>query len=76
MFFNKSIISSLNHNQSYYAWDGELFYDYMENGILQTMKLNKEVNWSYLVTQTVHGKKNYIYPAERFRVIILERYKD
>ena len=73
---NKSIISSLNHNQSYYAWDGELFYDYMENGILKTMKINKEVNWNYLVTQTVNEKKNYIYPAERFREIILERYKD
>jgi len=40
------------------------------------MKINKEVNWNYLVTQTVNEKKNYIYPAERFREIILERYKD
>lgn len=72
---DKSIISSLNHNQLEFAEDGYAFYDYIENGILNTKKINKEINWNHLTAFTNgNGKKDYIYPAEYFREVLLSRY--
>lgn len=64
---NRSIIATLNHMQTDYAWDGERFLDYVENGILHTRKINRDVNFHYPVTYLVDGKKQYEYPAEVFR---------
>ncbi|KAF0225280.1 MAG: Uncharacterized protein FD133_658 [Erysipelotrichaceae bacterium] len=71
---DRSIISSLNRNQWVFANDGYAFYDYFENGILQTRKINHDVNFKWLVTQTIDGKTEYIYPGERFKALLLERY--
>lgn len=72
---DKSIIASLNHNQFEFADDGYAFYDYIENGILNSKKINKEMNWNHLTTITnSDGKKDYIYPAEYFKNILLNRY--
>jgi hypothetical protein len=72
---DRSIISSLNRNQMVFADDGYAFYDYFENGILQTRKINYDVNFEWLLTQTIDGKTEYIYPGERFKELLLERYK-
>ncbi len=73
---NRSIISSLNHNQSDFAWDGQAFYDYIKNGTLQTVEINHRLNFDWYVTQSINGKTEYILPGERFRTLMLERYAD
>ena len=72
---DRSIISSLNRNQLVFANDGYAFYDYFENNVLQTRKINHDVNFEWLVTKTIDGKTEYIYPGERFKTLLLERYK-
>ena len=72
---DKSIIASLNHNQFEFADDGYAFYDYIENGILNSKKINKKMNWNHLTTiMKSDGKKDYVYPAEYFKNILLNRY--
>jgi hypothetical protein len=72
---NRSIISSLNHNQSEFALDGYIFYEYINNGVLNTIQINKDVNFDYFVTQKRSGKIVYFLPGDRFRELIIERYK-
>ena len=71
---DRSIIASLNHNQFEFADNGYAFYDYIENGILKSKEINKKFNWKELTTQIINGKKDYIYPAEYFRELLLNRY--
>ena len=71
---DRSIIASLNHNQFEFADNGYAFYDYIENGILKSKEINKKFNWNELTTQIINGKKDYIYPAEYFRELLLNRY--
>ena len=70
---DKSIISSLNRNQLYFADDGYRFYDYIENGILKTREINKKANWDNILSIKINGKVEYIYPAEYFKKLLLER---
>ena len=72
---NRSIISSLNNNQFEFALDGYIFYEYINNGVLNTIQINKDVNFNYLVTQKRSGKIVYFLPGDRFRELINERYK-
>ena len=72
---DRSIIASLNHNQFEFADDGDAFYDYIENGILKSKEINRKFNWKWLTSQTINGKKEYIYPAERFRELLMNRYR-
>ena len=72
---DRGIIASLNHNQFEFADNGYAFYDYIENGILKSKEINKKFNWKELTTQIINGKKDYIYPAEYFRELLLNRYK-
>lgn len=71
---DRSIIASLNHNQFEFADDGYAFYDYIENGILKSKEINKKFNWKMLTTQIINGKKDYVYPAEYFRELLINRY--
>ena len=72
---NKSIISTLNTNETLFAENGYRFYDYIENNVLNTMKINYEANWENLVTLNKKGKKEYILPAEEFKKELIDRYK-
>ncbi len=71
---DKSIIASLNHNQLDFAEDGYHFYEYIEKGILKTRKINNDINWKHIVGINRNNKKDYIYPAEYFRELLLEKY--
>jgi hypothetical protein len=73
---NRSIISSLNRNQLDFANDGYAFFNYIENGILQTRKINHDVNFHWLVTQSINGKTEYIYSGDLFKALLLDRYKN
>lgn len=71
---NKSIISSLNHNQTVYADDGYRFYEYIDKNILKSVEINRDFNWKYLSSKVINGKRDYIYPAEYFRKLLINRY--
>ncbi len=71
---NKSIISTLNKNQLDFAFDGYRFYDYIDNGILRTLQINHDVNFDWLVTKEINGKKEYVFPGELFRKLMIQRY--
>lgn len=73
---DKSIIATLNHTQSDFAFDGYRLYEFIENGILQTRKFNKKINTEWLLTKKVDGKKEYFYPAEMFEQLLKARYYD
>ena len=71
---DKSIIATLNTTQIRFADDGYLFYGFIQDGILQTLKINHKVNFNWLFTLNTNGKKEYIYAGKKFKEIILERY--
>ena len=73
---NRSIISSLNHNQMEFADNGYYFYDFIKNGILETRKINKEINWEYIASIKTNNKKDYIFSAKYFRELLLKKYKN
>ena len=73
---DKSIISSLNRNQLYFAEDGYRFYGYIENGILKTREINKKANWDNILSIKINGKVEYIYPAEYLKKLLVERIND
>lgn len=68
---NKSAISSLNSNETYFMANGYRFYDYIENNILNTIEINKDANWNHFVIID----KKYILPGEVFKKELIERYK-
>lgn len=71
---DRSIIASLNHNQLYFADDGNRFYDYIENGVLKTRQINKDFNWKQIASIKNDKKVNYIFPAEYFRELLFQEY--
>ncbi len=73
---DRSIISSLNRNQMVFASDGDALFDYLENGILQTRRINYDVNFKWLVTKSIAGRSEYIYPGEYFKDLVIDRFKD
>lgn len=73
---DKSMITHLNHIVSNFAFDGYRFYDFIDNGILRTLEINKQVNFNFVVTDKIDGKKNYILPGIRFKELLMQRYKN
>lgn len=71
---NKSMISTLNLTQSDYAFDGQCFWEYVENGVLLTREINRDVNFNYFFTYRAIGMKDYYYPAELFREQVMKVY--
>lgn len=72
---DRRIISTMNRFQSIYLEDGYYLYNFIENNVLQTLKLNRQINKKYLVTDKINGKTVYFYPAERFEELLVEYYK-
>ena len=72
---DRKTISTMNRFQSVYLEDGYRLYDFIENGILKTIILNREINREYLVTDKIDGKTEYFYPAERFEELLINYYK-
>lgn len=72
---NRSIIASLNHNQSFVLDDGYRLYKYIEYNILHSRKLNKDIN-KISVMQKIDGKQEYIIPIDRFEELLKNYYKD
>lgn len=73
---DRGIIATLNHTQLTFADDGYRFYDFIEDGILHTIEINREMNFNWILTQKVNGKTEYFEPGERFRELLLQRYEE
>lgn len=71
---DKSMISHVNRIVSDFAWDGERFFDFIKDGIMNTKEINRQVNFDFLVSDKIDGKVDYIYPAERFKELLTEKY--
>ena len=71
---DRSIISTLNKTQRDWAEDGYRFYEFIENGILQSKKINRKINRDWIFTRKVNGKTEYINSAEEFERIIKENF--
>ncbi|MCD8181468.1 MAG: hypothetical protein LUF26_08330 [Firmicutes bacterium] len=71
---DRSIISTLNRTQSDYLYDGYRLYDFIEDNILHTLKLNKVINKENPVSKNVNGKREYFFPAEEFAALLKARY--
>lgn len=70
---NRRIITSLNGMQTRYLDDGYRLYAYIENGVMQSKKLNRDIN-AYPVTEKVDGKREYYIPVHKFEEMLLARY--
>lgn len=72
---NKTVISSLNYNEMCYV-NTYRFYDYIENNILKTTEINKDVNFDNILTANINGKKEYIVPAKYFKELLMNYYNE
>lgn len=71
---DSSVIGSLNYNERYFLEDGYRLYDFIEDGILHTINLNKHFNFRHIVGKNSDGKKDYIVPGEEFKKMLSKRY--
>ncbi|WP_029758458.1 DUF6933 domain-containing protein [Fusobacterium nucleatum] len=72
---DKSIIATLNYTQRAFADNGDRFYDFIQNGILKTIEINKKINFEYLFSKKVENKTEYFYSNEMFEETLKKRYK-
>ncbi|MGP1438974.1 MAG: DUF6933 domain-containing protein [Treponema sp.] len=72
---DKSTISTINMNEERFLYGGNRLYDYIEGGILHSIKLNKDYNFDYYTTVKIYGKAEYILPAKEFKRVLKERYE-
>ena len=71
---NRSIIATLNHNQTDYAFDGQRFWSYIENGVLHSLRINHDFNFGYSVSHMINGKREYYFAGELYRDLLLQQY--
>lgn len=72
---DRSVIGSLNHNERYFLEGGYRLYDFIENGTLHTIRLNKQFNFRYIVGKKSNDKTEYIVPGEEFKKMLSQRYE-
>lgn len=72
---DRSVIGSLNHNERYFLEGGYRLYDFIENGTLHTIRLNKQFNFRYIVGKKSNGKTEYNVPGEEFKKMLSQRYE-
>ncbi len=70
---DKPALASLVSNERIFT-NQERIKKYIQNGVLQTSKLNWEYNKGYLIARVVRGRTEFIVPADRFKEILLERF--
>lgn len=70
---DKPALASLVSNERIFT-NQERIKKYIQNGVLQTSRLNWDYNKGYLIARVVRGRTEFIVPADRFRDILLERF--
>ena len=73
---NKSIITTLNHTESDFAFYGNRFYEYIKNNILHSKQINYDVNFKFIFSSSLDKSDMYFHGGERFEKLILEYIKD
>ena len=73
---DKRIIATLNSTQRTFAADGDYFYQFIEDGVLDTMEINWRFNFDYIITDKIDGRTQYFMPNERFRELVLAEYDE
>lgn len=72
---DRSIIDTLNHTQRSFLQDGERLYKYVENGVLNSRKLNTDVNRDRRFARMVDGSKEYYASEVLYQELLKERYR-
>lgn len=72
---DKKIISTMNNFQLTYLNDGYRLYDFIDNGILKTRELNRNINTDYVAREKINGETKYFFPAEKFAELLKDYYK-
>ena len=70
---NRSIIAKMNHMQSDWALDGYRFYEYIRDGILHSLEINRDVN-EYPCSTKENGKEEWYIPYAYFADVIKEQF--
>ncbi len=73
---DKAAIATLNRTEIDFLWSGDRLYKYISDNILHSRQLNNDVNRDYLVTIKINGKTDYVFPAEYFKKLLIERYSN
>ena len=71
---DRSIIATFNTTQNRFADNVYRFYEFIKAGILNTMEMNRQVNFDWLFTMKKGGKTECFCADEKFRELILKRY--
>lgn len=75
---DRGVITVLNHMQSRYLDDGYTLLDYLEGNVLQSKKLNRDMNINYVMRYKKDDSKRQIYdyyhPAEKFEQLLKAEY--
>lgn len=72
---DRRIIATLNHTQLTYLDDGYRLYDFIENNVMQSKKLNYKINFDWIFTDKADGKTDYFVSGEKFAELLKERYE-
>lgn len=71
---NRSIISTLNQTESSFADNGYRFYEYIEKGIMQSKKINRDVNRDWIFSKKNGKETEYFCSADKFRELVVNRF--
>jgi hypothetical protein len=71
---DRNMIATLNNKLLNALDDGYRLYDYIQDGILHTRKINTDLNRNLLSAEKIDGKKDYFFSAEKFEELLKARY--
>ncbi len=72
---NRSAIATLNRTQRTFLADGYELYRYIQDGILHTRKINRDVNRDWYFTRQEGKETIYFQSAEYFEQLLKKRYQ-
>lgn len=73
---HRSTISTITQTEWSFANNGNRFYDFVENGVVNAQKINKLINDEYVFSLRIGSKTENIKSGEKFRELVVARYCD
>lgn len=71
---NRSMIATLNQTLQSFAWNGYRFYDYIQDNVLHTMQMNRDVNFECPTSRKTDMGKDFFFRGKLFRELVTTRY--
>lgn len=71
---DRSVIASMNANESSYLLDGNILSNYIKDHVLHISDFCREYNFTHHMKKTINGKKTSIIPGEEFKRLLEVRY--